>query len=85
MIDDEEEIAFRLWTADTGNASRIEWNIYGGKDRYMRMARAAKGRDDAKIKCDRCDGSGWLEAIGPKSDGSYITSRPCPKCYTGLR
>jgi hypothetical protein len=25
-----------------------------------------------------CDGTGWLDAIGPKSDGSYITSRPCP-------
>jgi hypothetical protein len=25
-----------------------------------------------------CDGRGWLEAIGPHSDGSYITSRPCP-------
>lgn len=36
-------------------------------------------------KCDMCDGSGWLGAIGPKADGSYITSRPCPKCYTGLR
>jgi len=25
-----------------------------------------------------CDGDGWLEAIGPCGDGSYITSRPCP-------
>lgn len=25
-----------------------------------------------------CDGKGWLEALGPYSDGSYITSRPCP-------
>lgn len=25
-----------------------------------------------------CDGQGWLDAIGPKSDGSYITTRPCP-------
>lgn len=41
MIDDEEEVAFRLWTADTGNASRIEWNVYGNRDKYQRMARAA--------------------------------------------
>src|ERR1700753_2060726 len=40
----------------------------------------AYGQEQAKPKCDRCDGSGWLEPIGPKSDGSYITSRPCPKC-----
>lgn len=25
-----------------------------------------------------CNGDGWLDAIGPKSDGSYITSRLCP-------
>jgi len=30
--------------------------------------------------CARCLGSGWLEPIGPKSDGSYITNRPCPNC-----
>lgn len=30
-------------------------------------------------KKDNCDGYGWLEAIGPCSDGSYITSRPCPR------
>jgi DnaJ-class molecular chaperone len=31
-------------------------------------------------KCERCDGKGWVEPIGPKEDGSYITSRPCPQC-----
>jgi hypothetical protein len=25
-----------------------------------------------------CDGQGWLEALGPYRDGSYISSRPCP-------
>ena len=25
-----------------------------------------------------CDGAGWLDAIGPCADGSYITARPCP-------
>lgn len=35
---------------------------------------------DPKPPCERCGGTGWLEPIGPKSDGSYITSRPCPKC-----
>lgn len=30
--------------------------------------------------CLRCKGTGWLEPIGPKSDGSYITTRPCPTC-----
>lgn len=38
----------------------------------------------AKLKeygsCERCGGTRWLEPIGPKSDGSYITSRPCPRC-----
>lgn len=27
--------------------------------------------------CKRCNDTGWLEPIGPHSDGSYITSRPC--------
>lgn len=31
-------------------------------------------------RCGRCNGTGWLEPIGPKIDGSYITSRPCPRC-----
>ena len=31
-------------------------------------------------KCDKCDGEGWLDPIGPCSDGSYITMRPCPRC-----
>lgn len=31
-------------------------------------------------ECERCEGSGWLEPIGPCSDDSYITSRECPKC-----
>jgi hypothetical protein len=30
-----------------------------------------------KPKKPNCDGEGWLEPIGPKSDGSYITSRRC--------
>jgi hypothetical protein len=34
----------------------------------------------AEVKCARCDGEGWIEPIGPHSDGSYITSRPCPRC-----
>ena len=25
-----------------------------------------------------CNAEGWLDAIGPKSDNSYITARPCP-------
>lgn len=40
---------------------------------------------DARPRCARCGrprrancDDGWLPAIGPKSDGSYITSRPCP-------
>ena len=24
-----------------------------------------------------CDGKGWMEALGPYRDGSYMTSRPC--------
>lgn len=30
--------------------------------------------------CKRCNGTGWLEPLGPYDDGSYITSRPCPTC-----
>jgi hypothetical protein len=37
------------------------------------------------VKCETCgqnkrrdcDGKGWLDALGPYCDGSYITSRPC--------
>lgn len=32
---------------------------------------------DPKPPCARCGGEGWLPAIDPKEDGSYITSRPC--------
>ena len=38
--------------------------------------------DWEKVKCKRCDGTGWLEPIGPCSDGSYITSRRC-SCHEG--
>jgi hypothetical protein len=31
-----------------------------------------------RLKRKDCDDDGWLKAIGPKSDGSYITARPCP-------
>jgi hypothetical protein len=41
MLDEEDELAFRLFTADTGNASRVEWNIFGNRDKYERMARVA--------------------------------------------
>lgn len=34
------------------------------------------------MKCRRCNGTGWLEPIGPCSDGSYITSRRC-SCPVG--
>ena len=33
-----------------------------------------------KTECDRCCGEGWLPAIGPYPDGSYITTRECPTC-----
>lgn len=29
------------------------------------------------FKCDKCSDTGWREPIGPHSDGSYTTSRPC--------
>jgi len=28
-------------------------------------------------KCSHCNDTGWLDALGPYRDGSYITSRPC--------
>lgn len=39
-------------------------------DIECRTCRRRKRRD--------CDGQGWLDAIGPCDDGSYISSRPCP-------
>lgn len=41
---------------------------------------------DVRTRCPKCglpkrrtcDGQGWLDAIGPCADDSYITSRPCP-------
>ena len=41
MLDEEDEVAFRLFTADTGNASRIDWNMFGNRDKYERMARVS--------------------------------------------
>lgn len=41
MEDQENELAFRLFTVETGNASRIYWNVYRNKDKYQRMARVA--------------------------------------------
>lgn len=32
------------------------------------------------IRCERCNGEGWLELIDGWSDGSQVTSRPCPRC-----
>jgi hypothetical protein len=31
-----------------------------------------------RLKRKDCGPDGWLDAIGPKTDGSYITARPCP-------
>jgi hypothetical protein len=31
------------------------------------------------LVCDRCDGEGWVDGI-EGADGSYVTSRRCPKC-----
>lgn len=57
---------------------------------HVREASAGGGlapRRQPSIRCSKCgepdkrrdcDGNGWLEAIGPCRDGSYITSRPCP-------
>ena len=36
--------------------------------------------DYCRPVCARCSGTGWLDPIGPCVDGSYITSRPCPRC-----
>ena len=33
----------------------------------------------AEATCDRCDGEGWVDGI-EGADGSYVTSRRCPKC-----
>ena len=44
MLDEEDEVAFSLFTADTGNASRVDWNLFGNRDKYERMARAAINR-----------------------------------------
>lgn len=43
MINEEDEIAFVIWTADIGNASRSDFNALeeGKRDKWQRMARAA--------------------------------------------
>ena len=44
---------------------------FGGDDEDMcPICKRPKRKD--------CDADGWPEAIGPKSDDSYITCRPCP-------
>ena len=40
-----------------------------GADRQCKKCRLPQRKD--------CDGNGWLEALGPCRDGSYVTSRPC--------
>lgn len=41
MHDAIEELAFKLFTADTGDASRAGWEAFANKDRYMRLANVA--------------------------------------------
>jgi hypothetical protein len=41
MLDEVNEVAFVMWTAETGNASRQDWNLFEAKDKWERMARAA--------------------------------------------
>lgn len=41
MNDAIEELAFKLFTADTGDASRAGWDAFENKDRYMRLANVA--------------------------------------------
>lgn len=38
----------------------------------------------AKVaECNLCEEDGWCPPIGPKDDGSYISSRPCPRGCAG--
>ena len=42
MINLEDEIAFAIWSAQTGNASRAWWSermTDGGRDQYVRAAK----------------------------------------------
>lgn len=47
MFDEDDAIGFVLWTAETGNASRTDWDALrdhadgDGRDKWLRMARAA--------------------------------------------
>lgn len=41
MLSEENEIAFALWTVETGNASRADWDREQNKDKFLRMARMA--------------------------------------------
>lgn len=41
MLDLEDAVAFALFTADTGDASRRGWDAFANKDKYQRMARVA--------------------------------------------
>lgn len=41
MDNEEDALAQKLFTADTGRASLIEWANFGNRDKYERMARVA--------------------------------------------
>ncbi|MHA6346429.1 hypothetical protein [Roseivivax sp. CAU 1761] len=34
-------------------------------------------------ECTRCGEDGWCAPLGPKADGSFVTSRPCPNGCAG--
>jgi len=43
MLDETDEIAFVMWTAETGNSSRFVWDEMpeDRRDKWLRMARVA--------------------------------------------
>lgn len=63
---DEDELAFRLFTADTGNASRVGWNMFGNRDKYERLAKVA-------LNFIRLD-----EGTRMRTDGLMGTPPRCP-------
>jgi len=82
-----QRIELALSGINTLHLGPMDYNISTTID-YLRAAERlieAYGQEQGAPKCDRCAGSGWLDPIGPKSDGSYITSRPCPKCDSAPR
>ena len=49
------------------------------KDVEERAAMFNARRAKRQAACDKCHGTGWIEASDVYPDGSYTIGRPCPR------